>query len=167
MGGDKSMSKFHLRLRELRNSRKLSQQELANYLQISKSSVNMYERGEREPGLDTLEAIADFFNVDMDYLSGKATEIKIFDTKDDITSHEREIINAYREQSESVKTAICKMLDVEYSISETIKSSKHTEKKPQVTTIYRAARSVDNHPAEIVETTKDFSKIPPTENKNL
>lgn len=112
------MSKFHLRLRELRNSRKLSQQELANYLQISKSSVNMYERGEREPGLDTLEAIADFFNVDMDYLSGKATEIKIFDTKDDITSHEREIISAYREQSESVKTAICKMLDVDYEVSE-------------------------------------------------
>jgi len=46
------------------------------------------------------------------------------------------------------------MLDVEY-----------TEKKPQLTTIYRAARSVDNHPAEIVETTKDFSKIPPTDIK--
>ncbi len=78
----------------------------------------MYERGEREPGLDTLEAIADFFNVDMDYLSGKATEIKIVDTKDDITSHEREIINAYREQSESVQIAICKMLDVDYEVSE-------------------------------------------------
>ncbi len=73
------MSKFHLRLRELRNSRKLSQQELADYLKISKSSVNMYERGEREPGLDTLEEIADFFNVDMDYLTGKTSEIKNFD----------------------------------------------------------------------------------------
>lgn len=72
------MSKFHFRLRELRNSRKLSQQELANYLGISKSSVNMYERGEREPGLDTLEAIADYFNVDMDYLTGKTSQIKNF-----------------------------------------------------------------------------------------
>ena len=27
----------------------------------------MYERGEREPGIETLEAIADYFNVDMDY----------------------------------------------------------------------------------------------------
>lgn len=66
-----NMSKFHLRIRELRNSRKLSQQELADYLRISKSSINMYERGEREPSLDTLEAIADFFNVNMDYLTGK------------------------------------------------------------------------------------------------
>ena len=32
----------------------------------------MYERGEREPGLDMLEAIADFFNVDLDYLLGKS-----------------------------------------------------------------------------------------------
>lgn len=73
------MSKFHLRLRELRQSRHLSQQALADYLKISKSSVNMYERGEREPGLDTLEAIADFFNVDIDYLTGKTSEIKVFD----------------------------------------------------------------------------------------
>lgn len=77
------MSKFHLRLRELRNSRKLSQQELADLLGISKSSINMYERGEREPGLDTLEAMADFFNVDMDYLMGKTSEIKTFDDKFD------------------------------------------------------------------------------------
>ncbi len=74
------MSKFHLRFRELRNSRKMSQQELADSLGISKSSVNMYERGEREPGLDTLEAIADYFNVDMDYLMGKTSELKAFET---------------------------------------------------------------------------------------
>lgn len=32
----------------------------------------MYERGDREPGLESLETIADFFNVDMDYLLGKS-----------------------------------------------------------------------------------------------
>lgn len=66
------MSRFCERLKELRTSRKLSQQELADRLGISKSSINMYERGEREPGLGMLEAIADFFNVDMDYLHGKS-----------------------------------------------------------------------------------------------
>lgn len=53
-------------------SRKISQQKLSEQLGISKSSINMYERGEREPGLDLLEAIADFFNVDLDYLTGKS-----------------------------------------------------------------------------------------------
>lgn len=32
----------------------------------------MYERGEREPGFDALETIADYFNVDMDFLLGKS-----------------------------------------------------------------------------------------------
>lgn len=32
----------------------------------------MYERGEREPNFTTLEKIADYFNVDMDYLLGKS-----------------------------------------------------------------------------------------------
>lgn len=66
------MPKFNERFKYLRSQKKLSQQELADLLGISKSSVNMYERGEREPGLETLELIADFFNVDMDYLLGKS-----------------------------------------------------------------------------------------------
>lgn len=67
------MPKFSDRLRQLRTERGLSQQSLANSLRnISKSSINMYERGEREPGLEMLEAIADFFNVDMDFLLGKS-----------------------------------------------------------------------------------------------
>lgn len=67
------MSRFSERLKELRVSHGLSQQELANQLGcVSKSSVNMYERGEREPSFETLEAISDYFNVDMDYLLGKS-----------------------------------------------------------------------------------------------
>lgn len=65
------MSKFSERFKALRLEHELSQQALATQLGLSKSSVNMYERGEREPGLDTLESIADYFNVDMDYLLGK------------------------------------------------------------------------------------------------
>ena len=65
------MSNFSVRFKALRAEQKLSQQELANILKISKSSVNMYERGEREPSLETLESIADFFHVDLDDLMGR------------------------------------------------------------------------------------------------
>lgn len=64
------MSKFSDRFKQLRKERGLTQQGLATELGFTKSSVNMYERGEREPGLESLETIADFFNVDMDYLLG-------------------------------------------------------------------------------------------------
>lgn len=66
------MSKFSERLRQLRTSKDLSQMDFAKQIKVSKSSINMYERGEREPGLETLERIADYFNVDMDYLLGKS-----------------------------------------------------------------------------------------------
>ena len=66
------MPTFSERLRQLRTKRGWSQQVLANQLNISKSSINMYERGEREPGIELLETVADLFNVDMDYLIGRS-----------------------------------------------------------------------------------------------
>lgn len=66
------MSTFGQRLKQLRCEHNLTQDELAKSIKISKSSINMYERGEREPKFETLEAIADYFNVDMDYLLGRS-----------------------------------------------------------------------------------------------
>lgn len=66
------MAKFGERLRLLRNEKGLSQMEFAKQVRLTKSSVNMYERCEREPSLETIERIADFFNVDLDYLLGKS-----------------------------------------------------------------------------------------------
>ena len=66
------MANFGLILKSLRNSRSLTQTELANKLGISYSTISMYERSQRQPDFETLEAIADFFNVDMDYLLGKS-----------------------------------------------------------------------------------------------
>lgn len=56
----------------LRKREGLSQQELANTLKISRSAIGMYETGKREPDLETLEVFADFYNVDMNTLTGKA-----------------------------------------------------------------------------------------------
>jgi len=68
------MSKFNERLKLLRQESGLSQMDFAKQLGLSKSSINMYERGEREPSFETLEAIADYFNVDMNFLLGKSEE---------------------------------------------------------------------------------------------
>lgn len=55
-------------LRLLRQQDNLTQAELAKQLRISKSTISMYETGRREPDFETLEVIADFFNVDMNRL---------------------------------------------------------------------------------------------------
>ena len=64
------MGNFSKVLKKIRLNHNLTQAELAKHLGISRSSVGMYESGEREPDFETLEAIADFFNVDMNYLLG-------------------------------------------------------------------------------------------------
>lgn len=55
-------------LKYLRERSELSQAELANKLGLAKSTVSMYEVGKRQPDFETLELIADFFNVDMNFL---------------------------------------------------------------------------------------------------
>lgn len=64
------MAQFADRLRELRKVRRLSQRELADVVGLSKSSINMYERAEREPCIETLKQFATYFEVDMEYLLG-------------------------------------------------------------------------------------------------
>ena len=52
-----------LRIRTMRRSRKMTQADLANAINQSQSSITMYETGRREPDFETLEALADIFNV--------------------------------------------------------------------------------------------------------
>lgn len=60
-------------LKQLRLEAKLTQKELSRILGVSESTVGMYERNQREPAFEMLESIADYFNVDMDYLTGRAS----------------------------------------------------------------------------------------------
>lgn len=66
------MSKFNIRFKELRTMMKWTQTETAAKLGCSKSTISMYESGSREPDYETLEKIADLFNVDIDYLIGRS-----------------------------------------------------------------------------------------------
>lgn len=64
------MSKFSDMLVYLRKRDKLSQQELADKIGKSRSVVGMYESDQRMPSFEVLEAIADTFNVNIDFLVG-------------------------------------------------------------------------------------------------
>ena len=77
------MGNFNDMLKYLRVREKMSQAELADKLGGSKSTVGMYELGKREPDFETLEAIADLFNVDMNFLLGKVgSELSPKDERD-------------------------------------------------------------------------------------
>ena len=57
-----------MRLKEIRKARGISQVKQAKDLSIAQNTISRYETGEREPGIDELIKIADYFNVSVDYL---------------------------------------------------------------------------------------------------
>lgn len=102
-----------LRIKELRKEKGLRQSELATTLHVSQQAVGSWETGRTVPGADTLNILADYFNVTTDYLLGrpekkdddtKTADIEDLDKMIDnarsfggkkMTENDREIIKAY------------------------------------------------------------------------
>ena len=59
------------RLKELRKKKHISQIKLAIDLDMNQNSISRYETGAHEADYKTLIAIADYFNVSIDYLLGR------------------------------------------------------------------------------------------------
>lgn len=69
-------------LRQLRNEKGVSQQVVADYLNITKQAYSLYELGKREPDFETLLKLGEYFDVSTDYiLRGEKAED---DTDDNI-----------------------------------------------------------------------------------
>lgn len=62
---------FPQRLRMLRKSKGLTQEELGRKVNVTKVSISGYESGNRTPDMDTLKALADALDVSVDYLLGR------------------------------------------------------------------------------------------------
>ena len=101
------MAEFKDIFRNLRIDRNMTQDELADALGLTKQAVSHYERGSRYPRRDRLESISDFFNVDMDYLTGRSSV-----TTRLLTEEELRLLNAYRAASEELKGAACAVLGI-------------------------------------------------------
>lgn len=72
------MNEFKNIFLSLRNEKKYSQETMAKELSVSKSTIAMWETGKRLPSPELYEQIADYFNVDIDYLYGRTNIRKKF-----------------------------------------------------------------------------------------
>lgn len=63
-------NKFGTTLKQLRIENRLSQKQLGEILAFCNQTVSFWENGQREPDLDALVAIAEYFDVSVDYLLG-------------------------------------------------------------------------------------------------
>lgn len=94
------MASFPDRLKLLREKAGMTQEELADKLGVSKGTIGNYETGTRVPKPEKMEAIADLFNVDFDYLVGRSTAAPEFSLE------EKWIIESYRKADQYTKDGI-------------------------------------------------------------
>lgn len=99
-----------LRLKQLREQKRLSQDGLAMIMNVSQSTISAYEIGERTPDLETLIAIADFFHVSIDYLVGRS-DIKWSIQRSDLTSKELEHLHVYQQLDATDKEKVKAYID--------------------------------------------------------
>ena len=66
------------KLKTLRKGRGLSQQQLAERMEISRASISNYEVGRRSPHLSELRRFADFYGVGLDFF-GVVTTDEVFE----------------------------------------------------------------------------------------
>ena len=64
------MDNYYPRLKDLREDHDLSQQEVADYLQMKQPQYSRYERGLRDVPTDVLIRLARFYKTSTDYLLG-------------------------------------------------------------------------------------------------
>lgn len=88
-----------IKLKTLREQNNLTQREFAEKLSVSHGAIGMWETGKRDPDIETLIKMSDFFGVSIDYLIGHTNEpyaVSTPATADEYSDEEKRIIAAYR-----------------------------------------------------------------------
>lgn len=89
---------FGEKLKSLRTSQKLTQQQLADRIGVAKSVVSYYESGDRYPSYDVLVRLARIFHTTTDYLLDLSKDNVI-----DVTGLSEEDIAVVRTVAEALK----------------------------------------------------------------
>lgn len=107
--------KFSTILKDLRTERGWSQQDVAEKVGLNKMTISQYENGKRKPSFGMIEALAECFHVDMNYLLGFSNKIEkpAGDETDPaankylaVTLTEIDLIEAYRHAGAETQAAI-------------------------------------------------------------
>jgi transcriptional regulator with XRE-family HTH domain len=102
---------FGKRLKELRKKNELTQSDLARIINVSPSTIGMYERENRQPTVETLNHLANHFEVTVDYLLGRTNKRNFNKEKSSTIQIEKELSNKELRTLESIINAYLDSLD--------------------------------------------------------
>lgn len=96
--------KFSIRLKEIRESKGISQAELANQIGVGISTVGMWESTDRIPGAKTLQRLIAYFGCSIDYLLGRTDDFgTAVPIEQNLSRDEREVLELYTSLSPTRK----------------------------------------------------------------
>jgi repressor LexA len=102
---DDARAVFRENLTYYMEQKSVSQQDLVNALNVSKSAVSDWVHGKNYPRIDVMQRLSDYFNVNMDRLT--MTNLH----EDEYTDDERHLVAAYRKAEPPIKKAALRMLE--------------------------------------------------------
>lgn len=82
-----NQDKFKSRLKLLRSTNNISTRALGDAIGVSHTAILQFEKGITLPAVDTLVALADYFDVSVDYLLGISDEPKLVPRLEDGQEH--------------------------------------------------------------------------------
>lgn len=122
------------RIKELRNIRNLNQHQVAQELQVSRQMYSSYESGKREPDLQTVVKIANYFGISLDELLNL----------DDYTEEEKKTVGGRIKQARIAKglkqSELAEMLELAAS---TVALYEQNRREPNLKTIVKLAKILD------------------------
>ena len=100
------------RLKEIRESKGMTQTQLGEVIGAKKSAVSLWESGKRQIDNNTLKSLADFFGVSVDYILGRdqeETDQAAITTA--LLTREERMLQMFRQMDEKEQDAFIKWLE--------------------------------------------------------
>lgn len=102
---------FYQRLRDLKEDMDLKQSNVAKIIGVSENQYGRYERGDNDIPLEKALALADFYNVSIDYIAGRTNDKRGFN-KSDLPKSEVNLLKKFRSLSADRQSRILERIEV-------------------------------------------------------
>lgn len=131
-------SSFALKLKQYRDLCRLTQQQVADILNINRTTYTKYETGVSEPSHEVLRKIVSIYGVDYNTLFGKQESFKpnVYDSDDglklyNLTDEEKMLVIAYRAMSDNDKKTVLADANEKSGITKHRKMSGNSDKSSE------------------------------------
>nr|DAY35134.1 MAG TPA: Repressor protein CI [Caudoviricetes sp.] len=146
------------RLKDLRQNKKLTQQELANEMGITKRTYIYWEKGDRQIKPEKAQQLADFFGVSVGYLLGYNDEVMTFESGREFENKRMNTLNTIflselqkSKEKDSIKIDILATIKfLESTLEKITKHSKNCENS-YITDLQKALDTLNNLADVLIE----------------